>query len=122
MRKTRKLLAAAMSAAAAVTLSAAAPASASSARHLQVRVTWRHGHAVEIVTVVRDPRHLRVAAIGNCASTGIGNVTGRVVSRPGGVSRVRCPWGWWVSAGYETSLRGRYWTYHPVIGTRNLIG
>jgi hypothetical protein len=100
----------------------AVAATAHHATALQVRITWRHGHATEIVTVVKDPGHVRVQAMGNCAYTGIANDGGAVVSAAGAVTRTRCAHGWWFSVGYQTSRHGRYWHYHAVMGTANLFG
>lgn len=109
---------------AALAIAAPAAASASPAHHVPqpvVSVTWAHGHSTEIVTVKSDPAHVRVSAIGNCASTGIANTSGAIVSKAGAVSRTHCSRAWWFSVGYETSVGKYYWTYHAVRGARNLV-
>jgi hypothetical protein len=105
-------------------IAAPAAASASPAHHVPqpvVSVTWAHGHSTEIVTVKSDPAHVRVAAIGYCAATGIVNTSGAVVDKAGSVTRTHCARAWWFSVGYETGVGKYYWTYHAVRGTPNLV-
>jgi hypothetical protein len=118
-----KIAAVAVMAAAAMAVPAAAAASPAHHREqLTVVVTWRHHGATEVVTVRRDPRHEKVQAVGNCASTGLIAPGSAPVSKPGRASRAWCPHGWWVSVGYWVNYRGDHWSYHAVRGSRNLYG